>query len=106
MGALGAAWSAPGPKGKGEGGERVLGGSHSGKNAWAGPWLELRKTFQRKVSRGSLEESPLCLDEQRWSMVLELNCRKAERKREGRKREAGHGHGHLEGRSGGREKES
>jgi hypothetical protein len=24
-------------------------------------------------------------------MVLELNCRKAERKREGRKREAGHG---------------
>jgi hypothetical protein len=39
-------------------------------------------------------------------MVLELYYRKAERKREGRKREAGHGHGHLEGRSGGREKES
>ena len=32
------------------------------------------------------------LDEQRLSMVLELYCRKAERKREGRKREAGHGH--------------
>ena len=32
------------------------------------------------------------LDEQRQSMVLELYCRKAERKREGRKRKAGHGH--------------
>jgi hypothetical protein len=34
----------------------------------------------------------LGLDEQRWSMVLEFYCRKAERKREGRKRGAGHGH--------------
>ena len=32
------------------------------------------------------------LDEERRSMVLELFCRKAERKREGRKRETGHGH--------------
>ena len=32
------------------------------------------------------------LDEQRQSMVLELYCRKAGRKREGRKRETGHGH--------------
>ena len=32
------------------------------------------------------------LDEQRQSMVLELYCRKAERKREGRKREISHGH--------------
>jgi hypothetical protein len=32
------------------------------------------------------------LDEQRQSIVLELYCRKAGRKREGRKRETGHGH--------------
>jgi hypothetical protein len=32
------------------------------------------------------------LDDQRQSMVLELCCRKAARKREGRKREADHGH--------------
>jgi hypothetical protein len=45
------------------------------------------------------------LDEQRWSMVLELYCRKAGRKREGqRKREAGHGH-MKRGGKGEREKE-
>jgi hypothetical protein len=38
------------------------------------------------------------LDEQRQSIVLELYCRKPERKREGRKREAGHGH--VRGRGG------
>jgi hypothetical protein len=32
------------------------------------------------------------LDDQRQSMVLELYCRKAGKKREGRKREASHGH--------------
>jgi hypothetical protein len=32
------------------------------------------------------------LSEQRWSIVLELYCRKAEKKRGGRRREAGHGH--------------
>ena len=32
------------------------------------------------------------LDEQRQSLVLELYCRKAERKREGRKGEASHGY--------------
>jgi hypothetical protein len=32
------------------------------------------------------------LDEQRWSMVLELYCRKAEKTREGKKGEAGSGH--------------
>jgi hypothetical protein len=32
------------------------------------------------------------LDELRQSMVLELYCRKAGRKREGRKRETSHGH--------------
>jgi hypothetical protein len=44
------------------------------------------------------------LDEQRQSVVLELYCRKAERKREGRRREAGHGHVER-GRKGGREGE-
>jgi hypothetical protein len=34
--------------------------------------------------------STVGLDEQRQSLVLELYCRKAERKREGRKRETGH----------------
>ena len=44
------------------------------------------------------------LDEQRQSMVLELYCRKAGRKREGRKRERNAGHGHMErGRKGKRE---
>ena len=40
------------------------------------------------------------LEEQRESMVLELYCRKAERKREGRKREAGHGHMEKVGKGG------
>jgi hypothetical protein len=43
------------------------------------------------------------LDEQRQSMVLELYCRKAGRKREGRKREREASHGHVE--RGGRERE-
>ena len=37
-------------------------------------------------------------------MVLELYCRKAERKREGRKREADHGHVEKEGEGGGLER--
>ena len=37
------------------------------------------------------------LDEQRQSMVLELYCIKAGRKREGRKREASDGHVEREG---------
>jgi hypothetical protein len=36
--------------------------------------------------------STVGLDEQRQYMVLELYCRKAGGRREGRKREAGHGH--------------
>jgi hypothetical protein len=44
------------------------------------------------------------LDAQRQSMVLELYCRKAVRKREGRKRETSHGMWRERGREG--EKES
>jgi hypothetical protein len=43
------------------------------------------------------------IDEQRQSMVLELYCRKAERKREG-KRKRGTSHGHMERRGEGRGK--
>ena len=43
-----------------------------------------------------------CLDEQRQSMALELYCRKAGRKRKGRKRETSHG---QEERVGGKERE-
>jgi hypothetical protein len=48
--------------------------------------------FWQEVRYGSLGESPshpsstVGLDDQRQSMILELYCRKAERKREGRKR--------------------
>jgi hypothetical protein len=54
--------------------------------------------FWWEVRCDSLGESPshhssmAGLDEQRQSMVLKLYCRKAGRKREGRKREVGHGH--------------
>jgi hypothetical protein len=60
--------------------------------------------FWREVRHGLLGESPshysstVGLDGQRQSMVLELYCRKAGGKREGRERErerereAGHGH--------------
>jgi hypothetical protein len=40
----------------------------------------------------SHHSSTVGLDEQRQSMVLELYCRKAMRKREGRRRETGLGH--------------
>ena len=66
-----------------------------------GPWLEHRKAFWWEVRCGSLGESlfhlssTAGLQEQRQSMVLELYCRKAERKKEGRKRERA-GHGHVE----------
>ena len=57
--------------------------------------------FWQEVRRGSLGESVShCssmagLDEQRQSMVLELYCRKAERKREN-KGKRGDSHGHVE----------
>jgi hypothetical protein len=75
--------------------EGTLGGSHAGKSPWSGPWLECKKTFQWEVRLGSLGESlphslsTVDLDEQRLSMVLELYCRKAGRKKEGRKKERG-----------------
>jgi hypothetical protein len=59
--------------------------------------MEHRKAFQWEVRHSSLGESlshhssTVGLDEQRQSMVLKLYCRKAERKREGKKRETGHG---------------
>jgi hypothetical protein len=66
---------------------------HEGKSPKSGLWLEHRKAFHQEVRNSSLEESRYhCpstadLDEQRQSMVLDLYCRKAGRKREGRKRE-------------------
>jgi hypothetical protein len=78
--------------------EGLLGGTHRGERPWSHLWLEHRKAFLQEVRWGSLRESlshcssKAGLDEQRQSMVLELYCRKAERKREGRKRKAGHGH--------------
>jgi hypothetical protein len=65
--------------------------------------------FWREVRHISLEESlshhssMVGFDEQRQSMVLELYCRKAGRKREGRKRKTGHGHLERRGK-GGRER--
>jgi hypothetical protein len=63
-----------------------------GKNPWSGLWLEHRKAFLLEIRHSSLRESLshhssiVGLDEQRQSMVLELYCRKAGRKREGRER--------------------
>jgi hypothetical protein len=62
-----------------------------------GPWLERRKAFQQEVRWGSLGESlshhssTVEIDEQRWSMVLELYCRKTEREKV-KEREGCHGH--------------
>jgi hypothetical protein len=67
----------------------ALGGSHAGEIL--GPWLEHRKAFWWEVRQGSLRDSlshhsrTVGLDEQRWSMVLELYYRKTERKREGKR---------------------
>ena len=71
--------------------------------------------FWWEVRCSSLGESPSNrsstegLYDQRQSMVLELYCRKAERKREGRKGETSHGHVERGGKGEGRrerEKES
>ena len=94
------ALSSPGLEG-GEGREiGVLGGSHTGESLWFSPWLECRKAFQQEVRRSSLGESlshhssTAGFDEQRQSIVLELNCRKTGRKIEG-KRKRGTGYGHM-----------
>jgi hypothetical protein len=88
---LGVAWSSQELKGE-EGRES---GFHTGESPWSSLWLEGRKAFLWEVIHGFLGESlshhlsMAGLDEQRQSMVLELYYRKAERKREGRKRERG-----------------
>jgi hypothetical protein len=54
-------------------------------------------------SAGRPSGSPIVLaglDEQRESVVLDLNCRKAERKKKGRKRETGHGYMERRGKGG------
>ena len=64
----------------------MLDGSHMGKCFWS-----CLVAWTTEIRGGSLGEglfhcsNMVGLDEQRWSMVLELYCRKAERKREGRK---------------------
>ena len=66
-----------------------------GETPWSGVsgWKHW-EAFSREIRHSSLGEglfhcsSTVGLDEQRQSMVLELYYRKAERKREGRKREA------------------
>ena len=58
-----------------------------GERPWTGPWLERMKAFQREVRHGLFKQfKHRGLDEYRQSMVLELYCRKARRKRGGRKR--------------------
>jgi hypothetical protein len=79
-----------GPRGLKEeraGREGALDGSHMGESPWSGPWLEHRMVFWQEARCGSLRESlshhssMAGLDEQRQSMVLELYCRKAGRKK-------------------------
>jgi hypothetical protein len=78
----------PWAEGRGGQGERV-----TGKRLWSGPWLEPRKAFKLEVTQGYLEDGLSYflimegLDEQRQSIVLELYCRKAERKKIEREKE-------------------
>jgi hypothetical protein len=80
--------------------EGALGGSHASESPWSGLWLERQKAFQWEARHGSLGESlshhssTAGFDEQRQSIVLELNCRKTGRKIEG-KRKRGTGYGHM-----------
>jgi hypothetical protein len=90
QGTLGQPWERREEK---AGRDGALGGSHAGESPWSSLWLECREAYQWEVRHGSLGESlshhssTAGLDEQRQSMVLELYCRKAWRKREDRKRE-------------------
>jgi hypothetical protein len=71
----------------------VLGGSYAGESLWSSPWQEVRhSSLGESLFHHSSTES---LDEHGQSMVLERYCRKAERKREG-KRKRGASHGHVE----------
>ena len=54
---------------------------------WKAAWWEVRCG---SLGKGLFHPSSMAGLEQRWPMVLALYCRKAERKREGRKRETGH----------------
>jgi hypothetical protein len=91
--APGVAQSSPGQREEKTRREGALGGSHMGNSPWSCPLLEHREALQHEVRHSSLGEnlfhhsSMVGLDEQRQSMILELYCRKTERKRE-----AGHGH--------------
>ena len=73
----------------------MVGGSHAGESLCSYPWLEDRKAFQFEVRCGSLGESVAHLSStvglkgQRESIILELYCRKAGRKRKGRQKESG-----------------
>jgi hypothetical protein len=94
-------WAAHQPRAEGRRGQGGI-GEHlifpTGESPWSNLWLQSRKAFWQVVRWCSYGESLSHrsskggLDEQRQSMVLELYCRKAGRRREGRKREAGHGH--------------
>jgi hypothetical protein len=73
--------------------EEPMDSSHIGESPWSGLWLEHKKAFQWEVRSPSLGESlsyrssRADFEEQRQSVVVELYCRNARRKREGRKRE-------------------
>jgi hypothetical protein len=68
----------------------------------SGPWLEHWEAFLREVRLDSLGESIAYhssmagLDDLRESMVLVFYCRKAGRKREGRKKKREIVHDHME----------
>ena len=70
-------------------------GSHTCESEHSGSGLEHLKAFHLESRNGSLGESlshppsAVGLDEQRHSMVLELYCRKAGGKREGKKEGGG-----------------
>ena len=92
MGTPGAARPSPGPKKERAGGEGALGGSHRARDlGLIHGWSAGRPSIRKLDGCGFLGEnlshrsSMAGLDEQRQSMVLELYCRKAGRKREGRK---------------------
>ena len=99
MGALGSGQLAPRAKGRGGQRERALGVSQAGESPWF-HWSVGRPFSGRLGESLSHHSSMAGLDEQSQSMVLELYCRKAGRKRKGRKRERGRPWPHGERREG------